>query len=152
MSHLDQERTCAACSNTFRLAEHGVAGAKAIAQALDAGTLSSEDAPEIVRTCPKCLGTEQIDAAEANAEIFRLEHATTQSRSRQIPRDAKAYASGLAFMGTALFLGSFVFGVMRGHTMLSWSGVAFGGVTAIAGVMIGVVSVSRVYGKRKSQL
>lgn len=152
MSQFDQERTCAACGQSFRLADHAVTGARAIAQALDADTLSVEDAPDIVRTCPKCLGTEQMDAAEAHAELFRLEHATKQSRDRQISRDVKAYASGFAFMGTALLIGSFFVGVMRGHTALTWAGSAAGAVLALGGVLIGVIAFARVYGKRKSQL
>lgn len=152
MSHLDEERTCAACGESFKLSEHAVAGAEAVAHSLDAGTLAVDDAPAIVRTCPKCLGTEQMDAAAAHAELFRLEHATKRMRDRHIPRDVKTYASGLAFMGTALLLGSYFVGALRGHTTLSWAGAAAGAAVAVAGVLVGVVAVVRAYGLRNRQL
>lgn len=152
MSHFEQERTCAACGQTFRLSDHAVVGARAVAEALDAGALADQDAPDVARACPKCLGNERMDAEAANAELFRLEHATKQARERQIPRDVKTWASGLAFMGTALLIGSFLGGVFRGHNILTWTGTAAGGMVAFAGIMVGVVAVARVYGKRKGQL
>ena len=152
MSPFNQERTCSACGQTFKLSDHAITGAQAVGEALASGLVTEEDAPDLVRTCPRCLGTEQMDEAEAQAELFRLEHATERARERHIPRDVKTYASGLAFSGMALLVGSMFFGGIRGYSTLTISGMIFGGVVAFVGVMIGVVAVVRVYAKRKTQL
>lgn len=152
MSNLDQERICTQCARPFRLTDHGVVGARAVAQVLDAGAVSEADAPVIVRTCPACLGTERLDPADAHAELFRLEHATTRARARQISRDTKAYASGLAFLGLAFAGGSFGFGVVRGHSVLSWAGAAFGMLMALSGISLGLWAFLRAHSRRDSQL
>ncbi len=152
MSHFEAERACASCGEAFRLADHGVAGAKAVAEALDSNAVSIDDAPDIVRTCPKCLGTERLDATEAHAAMFRLDHAAKRADGGKNLKDTRVLASGTAFLGLALAGGFLFYAIVRGHTLLTTAAIATGAAMALLGIVIGLVAVISANAKRKTVL
>lgn len=144
-----RKRECRKCGAAYRLADHGVAGAKAIAQSLEAGHLAEDDAPAVAWTCPECLGTGRTDENEARAAMFRLEHAADRARKRQIPKDVKTAASGLVVLGGMWGVAFWVFGLWRGFSTVIYGGIAAGIVMVLGGLGIGIGAALRAKGRRK---
>ena len=67
-----KRRVCAVCERDFTLSEHGHAGARATADALEEGTADPTFFPEVLTKCPTCSSTGSTGEAEAIAAAMEI--------------------------------------------------------------------------------
>ena len=143
MEQWTRPRKCAACGNTFTLAQHGTAEAQQAARQLADGAVDTATLPRLVTRCPICSGTTGPRVAGAttpsmpapaprpSAAIEEAAIAAAMAEGMRIQRDEEAY-----YLPYAKRIGLFVV-VLSGLSLLMvWLYARYRGGSPVLGTIL----------------